>query len=136
MFDTYSFDVQLQIRSVTWRFFQKIKMNVNWHIHFTLKCHLKFGLQNILETNTLNNQNMILTCKKKQSIQRKYPSVSYVSPHVEDGSPTHCIHFKPTRETCIRASRVFKSDLLRKWLLIAFCLENSLSQIAYLMDQV
>ena len=36
----------------------------------------------------------------------------------------------PQRETRIRASRVFKFNLLRKWLLIAFCLENPLSQIA------
>ena len=33
----------------------------------------------------------------------------------------------PQRETCIRASRAFKFNLLRKWLLIAFCMENSLS---------
>jgi hypothetical protein len=38
----------------------------------------------------------------------------------------------PQRETRIRASRVFKFNLLRKWLLIAFCLENPLSQIAIL----
>ena len=35
--------------------------------------------------------------KKKLSIERKYPSVSHVSPNVEDGSPIHCIHFKPTK---------------------------------------
>jgi hypothetical protein len=38
----------------------------------------------------------------------------------------------PQRETRIRALRVFKFNLLRKWLLIAFCLENPLSQIAIL----
>ena len=36
----------------------------------------------------------------------------------------------PQRKTCIRASRVFKFNLLRNWFLIAFCLENPLSQIA------
>ena len=38
----------------------------------------------------------------------------------------------PQRETHMRASSVFKSNLLRKRLLIAFCLENLLSQIAIL----
>lgn len=39
----------------------------------------------------------------------------------------------PQRETRIRASRVFKFKLLRKWLLIALiCLENPLSQITIL----
>ena len=38
----------------------------------------------------------------------------------------------PQREIRIRASRVFKFSLLRKWLLIVFCLENLLSQIAIL----
>ena len=36
------------------------------------------------------------------------------------------------RETCVRASRVFKFNTLRKWLLIAFCLENPLLQITIL----
>ena len=65
--------------------------------------------------------------KKKLSIKRKYPSVLHVSPNVEDGSPIHCINFKPTNRNSIRASRVFKFNLLRKWLLIAFCLEKPLS---------
>ena len=34
--------------------------------------------------------------KKKLSIERKYPLVLHVSPNVEDGSPIHCINFKPT----------------------------------------
>ena len=38
----------------------------------------------------------------------------------------------PQRETRIRATKVFKFNLLRKWLLIAFCLENPLFQIAIL----
>jgi hypothetical protein len=36
------------------------------------------------------------------------------------------------RETCIRTSSVFTFNLFHKWLLIAFCLENVLSQIAIL----
>jgi hypothetical protein len=36
----------------------------------------------------------------------------------------------PQRETRIRASRVLKFNLLRKWFLIAFCFKNPLSQIA------
>ena len=38
----------------------------------------------------------------------------------------------PQRETCIRPYRVFKFNLLRKWLWIAFCLQNPLLQIAIL----
>ena len=38
----------------------------------------------------------------------------------------------PQRETHIRASRIFKFNLLHKWLLIAFCLEKPLSQITIL----
>ena len=34
-----SFDIQLQIQSVTWRF-QKHKRKVNQHLHSLLKCHL------------------------------------------------------------------------------------------------
>ena len=34
-----SFDAQLQIQSVTWRF-QKQKWIFNWHLHFLLKYHL------------------------------------------------------------------------------------------------
>ena len=45
----------------------------------------------------LNNQNTILICNKKLSIEHKYPSVLHVYPNVEDGSPIHCIHFKPTK---------------------------------------
>ena len=34
-----SCDIQLQIQSVMW-YFRKQEMNVNWHLHFLLKCHL------------------------------------------------------------------------------------------------
>ena len=79
--------------------FLRTKMNVNWHLHFIPKCHLNFGLHNILrKTNILNNEYAILICyKKKLSIEFKYPSVSHVSSNDEDGSPIHCINFKPTK---------------------------------------
>ena len=63
---------------------------------------------------------------------RKYPLVSHVSPNVEDGSPIDVSTSNSQRETCIRASRVFKFNQLHKWLLIAFCLKCRLSQIAIL----
>ena len=78
--------------------FLKAKMNVNWHLHFIPKCHLNFGLHNILGKLIfwiINMQSWYVT-KKKLSIKRKYPSVLHVSPNVEDGSPIHCINFEPT----------------------------------------
>jgi hypothetical protein len=33
-----SFDIELQIQNVTCRF--QIKLSVNWHLHFLLRCHL------------------------------------------------------------------------------------------------
>ena len=46
----------------------------------------------------LNNKNTILICNQKYiSIRHKYPLASHVFPNVEDGSPIHCIHFKPTK---------------------------------------
>ena len=48
--------------------------------------------------NILNIQYAILICnQKKLLIECKYPSVSHVSPKVEDCSPIHCIKFKPTK---------------------------------------
>jgi hypothetical protein len=49
-----SFDVQLQIYTVTWRF-QKTKRNVNWRLHFPLKCHLYVTC---LEVRVISNFNM------------------------------------------------------------------------------
>jgi len=68
-------------------------LNVNWHLHFIPKCHL-----NIWLTQYFRKLIFWMICnKKKLSIERKYPSVSHVSPNVEDGRPIHCIHFKPTK---------------------------------------
>ena len=110
--------------------FFKTKMNVNWHLHFIPKCHPNFGLHNILGKLIfwiINMQSWLATKKNELSIEPKYPSVLHVSPNVEDGSPIHCIILSPQIETHIRASRVFKFNLLRNWFLIAFCLENPLS---------
>ena len=68
--------------------------------------------------------------KKKLSINRKYASVSHVFPKMVAQSIESTS--SPRRETHIWASRVFKFNLLHKWLVIAFCLENPLSQIAIL----
>jgi hypothetical protein len=73
--------------------FSKTKLNVNWHLHSIPKCHL-----NIWLTQYFRKLIFWMICnKKKLSIERKYPSVSHVSPNVEDGRPIHCIHFKPTK---------------------------------------
>jgi len=78
----------------------KSKVNVNWHIHFILKCHLNFGLYNILgqlKFWIIKSQSRFVTKKNLLSIERKYHAVLHVSPNVEDGSPILCIHFKPTK---------------------------------------
>ena len=75
--------------------FLKTKMIVN----FNSKCHLDFGLHDNLGKLIIwliNMQSWFLT-KKKLSIKRKYPSVLHVAPNVEDSSPFHGIHFKPTK---------------------------------------
>jgi hypothetical protein len=79
--------------------FSETKMNVNDMNVLIPTCHLTFGLHNILgKTDILNNLNAILirNQKKKLSIDRKYPSILHVASNVEDGSPIHCVHFKPT----------------------------------------
>ena len=68
---------------------------------FIPKCHLNFGLHIILGKLILwiiNMQPWFVT-QKETSIKRKYPSVSHVSPTVEDGSPIHCINLKPTKRS-------------------------------------
>ena len=85
------------------------------------------------KNNILNNQNTILICNKKTY----QSSVSIFWSHVflqmlKMIAQSNCIHFKPQSETRIRASKVFKFNLLRKWLLIAFCLKICLSQITIL----
>jgi hypothetical protein len=35
--------------------------------------------------------------KKNISVEHKYLLVPHVSPNVKEGSPIHCIHFKPTK---------------------------------------
>ena len=36
--------------------------------------------------------------RKNLSFEQKYPSISHVSPNVEDSSPIHCMNFKPTKK--------------------------------------
>ena len=43
-------------------------------------------------------------------------------------------NFIPHNNTCIKASKVSNCNEARKWLLIEFCIENSLSQIAILEE--
>jgi hypothetical protein len=47
--------------------FSKTKLNVNWHLHFIPICHLNIWLKQYF---------------RKLWIERKYPSVSHVSPNV------------------------------------------------------
>ena len=77
--------------------FSKTKMNVNWHVHFILKCHLNFGSHIILEELIfwiIKIQSWFVT---KKTINRAQVLEEHVSPNVEDGSPIHWIHFKPTK---------------------------------------
>ena len=103
-------------------------MDVNWHIYFILKCHLNFGLHNSIEILifciikwqswfvTKNYQSSVnILCSRMfiQMLKMVAQSIVFTS--------------RPKRETHIRASRVFKFNLLQKWHLIAFCLENLLT---------
>ena len=65
------------------------------------------------KTNILYDQNTILNCNKQTktlSIEHKYPTVSHVSPNVEDGSPIHCIRFKPTKRYLHKSIKVSSSS--------------------------
>ena len=44
--------------------FKNKKMNVNWHMHLILKCHLILDYTIFKKHNALNNQNIILICNK------------------------------------------------------------------------
>jgi len=81
----------------------------------------------------LNNQNTIFICNKKiyqssVSILRSHMFLQMLKMVAQSIASTS----SPQRESCIRAAKVLKFNLLRKWLLIAFCLENPLSQITIL----
>ena len=129
---------QLQIQSITWQFSQtknKRNMHVNWHIHFILDCHLNFGFSHVLEKLIFwEFENIILICKNKTfqsstSVLRSHMFLQMLKMVAQSIVSTS----SPQTQTHIRASRVFKFNLLRKWLLIAFCLEkNPLSQIIIL----
>ena len=92
-----SFDVQLKAKVSCGIF--KNKNECQLTSTFYSKMWPQFWLTHFfVKTNILNNQYAILICTKKNlSIERKYTSVSHVSSNVEDGSPIHCINFKPTK---------------------------------------
>ena len=71
-----------------------------------------------------------MICNKKLLIQRKYQRSSMFIQMLKMVAQSIASTSSPQRETRIRASRVFNFNLLRKRLLIAFCLENTLSPIA------
>ena len=80
-----------------------------------------------------NNKNTAMICNKKNyqlriSILQSCMFVQMLKMVAQAIASTS----SPQRETRIRASRVFKFNLLRKWLVVAYCLENPLSQIAIL----
>ena len=85
--------------------------------------------QHFRKTNNLNNQYAILICNKtinsqsSVSIHRSRMLLQMLKMVAQSIAYTS----SPQRETRIRASRVLRFNLLRKWLLIAFCLENPLS---------
>ena len=82
------------------------------------------------KTNILNNQYAILISnKKRRSYQLSVSNLQFCLFLQMLKTVAHSIAStsSPQRETRIRASRVFKFNLLRKWLLIAFCLKNPLS---------
>ena len=110
----------------------------------TYKFHFKMPLQcwvtqYFRKYNVLNNQNTISIYYKQTNKQTNYQSsVSKLWSHmflqmlkmvVQSIASTP----SPQRVTHIRASRVLKLNLLCKWLLTAFCLENLLSQITILV---
>ena len=99
-------------------------------IHIYSKMSTQFWLSHYFrKTNIFNNQYAILIYnKKKLSIERNNPSVLHVSPNVEDGSPIHCIKLEPTNRNPHKSIKGLQvQPIARKWLLIAFCLENPLS---------
>ena len=108
----------------------KTKTNVNWHLHFIQKCHLNFGLHYILGQLIIwiiNMQSWFVTKKKNYQ-----SSVSILQSHMflqmlKMVAPSFAYTSSPKRDSRIRASRVVKFNLLRKWLLIAFCLKIPLS---------
>ena len=141
MFDNFHLMFNFNAKVLRDIFKTKIECQLTYKLYS--KCHLNFGLHNILEKLIfwfIKTQSWFLTKKnkikkKKPSIKCKYSAVLHVSPNVQDGSPIQVSTSSPKRETRIRASRVFEFNLLHKWLLIAFCLENLLSQIA-ILDEI
>ena len=124
------FHLTFNFKSKVSRAFFKAKMNVNWHHHFISKCHLNFGLHNILGKLIfwiINMQSWFFTIKNYQSSVSILRSCMFLQV-LKTVAHSIASTSSPQKETRKRASRVFfKFNLLRKWLLIAFCMENPLS---------
>ena len=85
------------------------------------------------KTNILYDQNTILNCNKQKKHYQSSISIlrsrmfllmlKMVAQSIVSVS-------SPQRDTYIRASKCLQVQPIAKWLLIAFCLENTLSQIA------
>ena len=122
MFDRFHLTFNFKSK-VSCHIFKK-KKSVNWHIHLFLKYHFNFALHNILEKLSLciiKIQSWLVTKKNYQSCisilrSRMFLQILLIAQSIASTS-------SPQRET----SRVFKFNLLRKWLLIALCLENTLT---------
>ena len=80
---------------------------------FNSKLSPQFWLtQYFRKTNILNNQYALLICNKKTKIERKYPLVSHVSPNVGNGSPIHCINFKPAKRNPHKSIKGLQGQLI------------------------
>ena len=128
-----SFDVQFQIQSVTWHF-QKNKNECQLTTFYSKMSPQFWVTRYFKKINILSNEYTILICNRqnKLSIGRKYPLVLHVSPNVEDGSPIHCIHFKPTKRDLHKSIKGLHVQLIAQVAFDCICLENPLSQIAIL----
>ena len=108
--------------------FSNTELNVNWHVQFIFKCHLNFGLHNILEILVfwiIKIQSWFVSERYQSSVSilRSRMFLQMLKMLAQSIASTS----RPQRKTRIRASRVFEFNVLRKWLLIAFCLKNPLT---------
>ena len=110
----------------------KTKLNINWHLYFIPKCNLNFGLHNILGKLIFWIINMQFWFAKKIMKKKYQSSISILWSRMflqmlKMVAQSIAKTSSPQRKNCIRTSRVFKFNLLCRWLLIAFCLEDPLS---------
>jgi hypothetical protein len=107
--------------------FSKTKINVNWHMYLSLNCCLNLSYTIFWIINT-----KFWFVTKELSVERKYLRSRMFLQTLKMVAQSIAFTSSPQRETRRRVFRVFKFNLLHKWLLIAFCLENPLLQIAIL----